>query len=74
MQNYEEYIAEQIEKGYLYERTLEPLKCHSCDSEKLEDTGHIWEELGTYCLIEYKKACKDCGKDVGYWSYGSWHI
>lgn len=67
--SYENYLDEQIEKGYLSEKDLEPLKCHHCDSNNLEDRNHSFENLG---CVSYEKWCNDCGKRVNTWDYGSW--
>lgn len=70
--SFREYIESKINDGYLSKHDLEPIKCEYCDSKNLEDTGFIVEELGTHVTTEYKKVCKDCGKEVGYWAYGYW--
>ncbi|WP_100406238.1 hypothetical protein [Bacillus solitudinis] len=74
METFKDYIEQQVKHGYLDKTDLEPLKCQHCDSKNLEDTGFIVEELGTHVTTEYKKVCKDCNKEVGYWAYGNWQI
>ena len=66
-----ELIQQEIKEGYRAERTLEPLKCHWCDSENLEDRNHMGEDGR---IEEYEKHCNDCDKLVGIWSYGYWQL
>ncbi|PWA11103.1 hypothetical protein DCC39_10415 [Pueribacillus theae] len=70
----EEYIEQMIKDGYHSKNDFEPIKCVHCQSTDLEDTDFIVEELGTHVTTEYRKVCKKCGKEVGYWSYGNWQL
>jgi hypothetical protein len=72
--SFDEYIDSEIQGGYISEHNFEPLRCQHCEGSNLEDTGHIIEELGTHVVTEYYKRCKDCDKEIGYWSYGYWQI
>lgn len=74
VRTFEDYVQKMIKNGYWSEKDLEPIKCEYCDSKNLEDTNFLVEELGTHCVTEFKRVCKDCEKEVGYWSYGQWMI
>ncbi|MBY6948405.1 hypothetical protein [Clostridium botulinum] len=66
---FQKYINELIEQGYIsWDGT--PLKC-SCGCTDLEQTGEYYDE---HSLVEYAVNCKSCGKQVGYWAYGSWDL
>lgn len=71
--SFKEIIKKDIEAGYIDEDG-EPLKCYNCESERLEDTDEIVEELGSHCITEFKRVCKNCQKTVGHWAYGYWQL
>ena len=68
---YKEYIEQLIKDGYLSPRNIAPLKCVHCDSKNLKDVKQTYEET---VLVEYDCRCKDCGKWLGRWSYGTWEV
>lgn len=65
----QKYIDKKVKQGYILEDGT-PLKC-SCGCTDLEQTGEYYEE---HWIVEYAVKCKSCGKQVGYWAYGSWEL
>lgn len=69
-QSMKRYINRQIRKGYITPE-LEPIKCDKCKSTQLESFNRYYDD---YNLVEYQVRCKDCGRKLGLWSYGSWTL
>jgi hypothetical protein len=70
-QTMEDYIKEQIEKGYINEKG-EPLKCFNCNS--IKPFEQKVKSIDGGCVSEFEAICPDCGKQEGYWAYGSWML
>lgn len=68
-QTMEEYIQEQIDKGYITEEG-KPLKCGHCESTELK-TEYFYED---HTIMEYEVTCGVCKGKVGLWSYGHWQF
>lgn len=64
-ENFEQYIKQQIEDGYIKENGF-PLKCLFCNSSDLNFKNKYQEEV--------EVTCNKCGKEIGYWAYGNWLI
>ncbi|KAF6564515.1 hypothetical protein G9G63_10250 [Paenibacillus sp. EKM202P] len=65
-----EYINRQSSDGYITEDGY-PLKCHHCDSAKINIEDTYRED---HFVVEKEASCKDCGGHVGRWSYGTWEV
>lgn len=50
----------------------EPIRCCHCGSKKGYTQKAVDFIENTMC--EAKALCLNCGKDIGYWSYGSWTL
>ena len=70
MQNFEDYIKEEIKDGYISSNGT-PLKCKKCDSKEFKD---INKDQCEYGVTEFERICSDCGQVNGYWSYGNWQL
>lgn len=62
-----EYLCKQ---GYI-EGDGTPIKCTCCGSTNLENYGYTYDN---FYLVEYYVRCKDCGEELGTWSYGGWSL
>lgn len=68
-QNRERYLSKGALKIMEDERDYPPIKCHC---------GNYKEEHRNVCIqdgvgeVEYDLYCKNCGKYLGYFCYGSW--
>jgi hypothetical protein len=63
----EDEIKDKINKGLIDEK-LEPIKCE-CGSTNFDDQIR---DMLNYEVVEKDRYCDNCGKLVGYWSYGNW--
>jgi hypothetical protein len=68
MKSTEQEIDEAVKNGII-SSSFEPLKCDGCGSTRFYDENVDFVE-GIVC--EVKRGCADCGKEAGYWAYGSW--
>ena len=51
------------------DKEMAPIKCHYCGSEQFVE---VVVDTLDYYTTEKKSVCQDCGKTIGYWSYGYW--
>lgn len=69
MSEIEQYVKEQIEKGYTNSEGA-PLKCPHCESTDFDEKA--WFEWHVVC--EKEVTCKSCGNIIGSWQYGRWEV
>lgn len=66
----DDYVKWKMAKGYIDDEGY-PIKCQYCGCKSKIDTETVDTINGFTC--EEKAICKNCGKEIGYWAYGSWN-
>ena len=64
----------QMIRGYI-DKDLAPKKCPYCKHKQFEKAVWFTEDIwGSQQEVEFILNCKNCGKQVGHYAYGSWFL